>query len=64
MIIFETTICFMIASMDFLKNHSTGFAAMELMDKVLENIDDKHITLAICKNIDDKHITLSIFVWT
>ena len=31
----------------FLKNHSTEFAAMEFTDKVLKDIDEKHITLAI-----------------
>ena len=33
--------------MGFLKDHSTEFAAMELTDKVLKDIDEKHITLAI-----------------
>ena len=31
----------------FLKNHSTEYAAMELTDKVLKDIDEKNISLAI-----------------
>ena len=31
----------------FLKNHSTEYAAMELTDEVLKDIDDKNISLAI-----------------
>ena len=41
MIIFEITICSMIVSMDFWKDHSTEYAAMELTDKILKAIDDK-----------------------
>ena len=31
----------------FLKNHSTEYAAMELTDKILKDIDDKNISLTI-----------------
>ena len=31
----------MIANTDFLKNHSTEYAAMKLTDKVLKHIDEK-----------------------
>ena len=30
-----------------MKNHSTEYAAMELTDKILKDIDDKNISLAI-----------------
>ena len=31
----------------FLKNHSTEYAAMELTDKILKDIDVKNISLAV-----------------
>ena len=42
----------------FLKNHSTEFAAMELTDKVLKDIDEKHITLAIFMDLSKAFDTL------
>ena len=42
----------------FLKNYSTELAAMELTDKVLKDIDDKHITLAIFMDLSKAFDTL------
>ena len=42
----------------FLKNHSTELVAMELTDKVLKDIDDKHITLAIFMDLSKAFDTL------
>ena len=42
----------------FLKNRSTEFAAMELTDKVLKDIDEKHITLAIFMDLSKAFDTL------
>ena len=40
------------------KNHLTEFAAMELTDKVLKDIDKKHITLAIFMDLSKAFDTL------
>ena len=42
----------------FLKNHSTEFAAMELTDKVIKDIDEKHITLVIFMDFSKAFDTL------
>ena len=42
----------------FLKNYSTELAAMELTDKVLKDIDDKHITLVIFMDLSKAFDTL------
>ena len=42
----------------FSKNHLTEFAAMELRDKVLKDIDEKHITLAIFMDLSKAFDTL------
>ena len=42
----------------FLKNHSTEFVAMELTDKVLKDIDEKQITLAIFMDLSKGFDTL------
>ena len=41
-----------------LKNYSTELAAMELTDKVLKDIDDKHITLVIFMDLSKAFDTL------
>ena len=41
-----------------MKNYSTELAAMELTDKVLKDIDDKHITLAIFMDLSKAFDTL------
>ena len=41
-----------------MKNYSTELAAMELTDKVLKDIDDKHITLAIFMDLSKAFVTL------
>ena len=42
----------------FLKNHSTEYAAMELTDKVLKDIDEKNISLAIFMDLSKAFDTL------
>ena len=42
----------------FLKNHSTEYAAMELTDKVLNDIDEKNISLAIFMDLSKAFDTL------
>ena len=42
----------------FLKNHSTEYAAMELTDKILKDIDDKNISLAIFMDLSKAFNTL------
>ena len=42
----------------FLKNHSTEYAAMELTDKVLKDIDERNISLAIFMDLSKAFDTL------
>ena len=42
----------------FLKKHSTQYAAMELTDKVLKDIDEKNISLAIFMDLGKAFDTL------
>ena len=42
----------------FLKNHSTEYAAMELTDKVLKDIDEKNISFAIFMDLSKAFDTL------
>ena len=42
----------------FLKNHSTEYAAMELTDKILKDIDDKNISLAVFMDLSKAFDTL------
>ena len=42
----------------FLKNHSTEYAAMELTDEILKDIDDKNISLAIFMDLSKGFDTL------
>ena len=44
---FQTYKLFYFSQYGFRKRHSTEFAALELIDKVLQNIDDKNATFAI-----------------
>ena len=41
-----------------MKNHSTEYAAMELTDKILKDIDDKNILLAIFMDLSKAFDTL------
>ena len=61
MIIFEITIYD--SQHGFLKNYSTALAAIELTDKVLKDIDDKHITLAIFMDLGKAFDTLDHVIW-
>ena len=45
-----------------LKNHSTEFAAMELTDKVLKDIDERKITLAIFMDLSKAFDTIDHFI--
>ena len=58
MIIFETTDLFHDSQYAFLKNHSTEYAAMELTDKILKDIDVKNILLAIFMDLSKAFDTL------
>ena len=48
----------------FLKNHSTEYVAMELTDKILKDIDDKDISLAVFMDLSKAFDTLDHDVLT
>ena len=58
MIFFTIINLFYDSQYGFLKNHSTEYAAMELPDKVLKDIDEQNISLAIFMDLSKAFDTL------
>ena len=58
MIFFHHNYLFYDSQYGFLKKHSTEYAAMELTDKVLKDIDEKNISLAIFMDLSKAFDTL------
>ena len=56
---FQTYKLFYFSQYGFRKRHSTEYAALELIDKVLRNIDDKNATFAIYMDLSKAFDTLN-----
>ena len=56
---FQTYKLFYFSQYGFRKRHSTEYAALELIDKVLQNIDDKNATFAIYMDLSKAFDTLN-----